>query len=290
MASRSGIARRELLLGLGAPLVAQPPAEPEIWFSCPMDPEIRSRGPARCSKCGMALAPAVARPEAYRLELDVKPRSVPAGRPLRLTFRVRHPKTGELVRRFEQVHERLFHLFVVNHTLAFFAHEHPEIQRGGSFVLPLVLPEPGIYRLVSDFYPVGGTPQFLVKTLATRGYAVPFRPAVLAPDLEEKAGGNVRIGLRVEPAMPFAGKQTRLRFRVHPADRLELFLGAWAHLMAVSDDGIDAVHAHPALAEGREDMQFNLIFPRARRYRVWIQVQRAGVVNTVAFTVPVARL
>jgi hypothetical protein len=32
-------------------------------------------------------------------------------------------------------------------------------------------------------------------------------------------------------------------------------------------------------------MQFNLIFPRVATYRIWVQVQRRGVVNTVAFTV-----
>jgi len=35
-------------------------------------------------------------------------------------------------------------------------------------------------------------------------------------------------------------------------------------------------------------MQFSLIFPRARTYRVWVQFQRQGVVNTAHFDVPVA--
>jgi hypothetical protein len=34
-------------------------------------------------------------------------------------------------------------------------------------------------------------------------------------------------------------------------------------------------------------MQFNMIYPRPGIYRVWIQVQRQGVVNTLAFNVPV---
>jgi hypothetical protein len=33
-------------------------------------------------------------------------------------------------------------------------------------------------------------------------------------------------------------------------------------------------------------MQFNLVFPRARVYRVWVQFQRNGVVNTAHFDVP----
>ena len=37
-------------------------------------------------------------------------------------------------------------------------------------------------------------------------------------------------------------------------------------------------------------MQFDVIFPRARGYRVWVQFQRSGVVNTAHFDVPVNEL
>jgi hypothetical protein len=39
-----------------------------------------------------------------------------------------------------------------------------------------------------------------------------------------------------------------------------------------------------------KQLQFNLIFPRAGVYRVWVQMQRQGVVNTFAFNVPVSEL
>jgi len=34
-------------------------------------------------------------------------------------------------------------------------------------------------------------------------------------------------------------------------------------------------------------VQFNLVFPRARMYRIWVQFQRNGVVNTAHFDIPV---
>lgn len=66
-------------------------------------------------------------------------------------------------------------------------------------------------------------------------------------------------------------------------------------MLAVSDDLIDLIHEHPFLADGDleiqfRQIQFNLIFPRARTYRVWVQFQRLGVVNTVHFDVPVRAL
>ena len=59
---------------------------------------------------------------------------------------------------------------------------------------------------------------------------------------------------------------------------------------AASDDLIDMMHSHPFIADGGPQIQFNLVFPRARTYRVWVQFQRKGVVNTAHFDVPVKEL
>ena len=37
-------------------------------------------------------------------------------------------------------------------------------------------------------------------------------------------------------------------------------------------------------------LEFVLNFPRARTYRIWVQFQRKGVVNTAHFDVPVKEL
>ncbi len=75
-----------------------------------------------------------------------------------------------------------------------------------------------------------------------------------------------------------------------PGDGIEPYLGAWAHMLMVSDDLIDTLHDHPSIADGGPEMQFDVFFPRARTYRVWVQFQRLGKVNTVAFTIPVAAI
>ncbi len=61
-------------------------------------------------------------------------------------------------------------------------------------------------------------------------------------------------------------------------------------MLAASDDLIDLIHEHPFLADGGSQIQFNVIFPRARTYRMWVQFQRQGVVNTAHFDVPVSAL
>jgi len=61
-------------------------------------------------------------------------------------------------------------------------------------------------------------------------------------------------------------------------------------MLAASSDLVDMIHAHPFLADGGPQIQFNMIFPRAGVYRLWVQFQRKGVVGTAVFTVPVSEL
>jgi hypothetical protein len=255
-----------------------------VEFICPMDPDIRTKGPGKCAKCGMTLVAGLPQPAEYPLELTIKPDTAPAGKPLDLQFRVRHPKTGAPVTGFEVVHERLFHLFLVSHDLEYFAHEHPELARDGSFHLSATLPKPGIYRLLADYFPKGGTPQVTPKTIVTQGFATPLGKVTRAPDPD--LAPKQEVSLELDPPQALAGKKTRLVFRV-PREGLQPYLGAWAHLLAASHDLVDILHAHPTLADGGAGIQFDMIFPRAATYRFWIQFQRAGAVSTVDFTVPV---
>jgi hypothetical protein len=61
-------------------------------------------------------------------------------------------------------------------------------------------------------------------------------------------------------------------------------------MLAGSDDLIDLIHTHPIIADGGPQVQFSLVFPRARAYRIWVQFQRQGVVNTAHFDIPVSEL
>jgi hypothetical protein len=98
------------------------------------------------------------------------------------------------------------------------------------------------------------------------------------------------VELTTDPPDPIAGKKTLLFFRLKPGDGLEQYLGAWGHLLTASDDLIDMIHTHPVIADGGDQVQFNLIFPREAVYRIWVQFQRQGQVNTAVFTLPVSRL
>jgi hypothetical protein len=264
-------------------------ADKQIQFVCPMDPEVRSNQPGKCPRCGMALRAGIPDQIEYPLHLEVTPRQIPVGRELQFAFHVTDP-AGKLVKRFEVVHEKLFHLFIVSGDLEFFAHVHPIPGVDGIFRLKQTLPKAGTYRLLADFYPTGGVPQLTPVAITTEGDIAPLVPANLKPDISPQHGENLEVEMVADPPVPIAGKKTLLFFKLKPAEGLEQYIGAWAHMLAVSNDLVDMIHTHPTIADGGPNLQFDLYFPREATYRIWVQFQRLGKVNTVVFTLPVSQL
>lgn len=271
------------------PLPAPEAPEAPVEFVCPMDPDVRSVSPGKCTRCGMTLVAGIPDEAEYPVDLTVTPRALKAGSKVQLTFSVRDPKSGEPVRDFIIMHEKLYHMFIVSQDLKFFVHDHPLQRDDGSFRFETVLPKPGMYRVLSDFYPKGGIPQLIARTLVVPGCPITAGTR-LEPDLKPQRATNLTAELRMEPPQPIAGMKTLLFFKLDPAEGLEKYIGAWGHMMAASEDLVDMIHTHPFLADGGPNMQFNIIFPRPGVYRIWVQFQRKGVVNTVAFNVPVSEL
>ncbi len=278
--------RRGAIAALAAGLSSGQEEKP-IPFVCPMDPDIRSAGPAKCPRCGMKLIAGIPDHKEYRVDLKLTPRAVKPREPLTMKFVVKSPDSGKPVDKFELIHERLFHLFLISEDLSFFAHEHPQPQPDGSFTFSTKLPAGGVYRVLCDFYPTGNTPQMIAKTIVLPGTRT---KVAMDEDTVPKSSENLLVTLTTEPSHPIAGQKTMLFFELSPADGLEPYLGAWGHLLAASADLIDLMHSHPAWEEGGPKIQFNVIFPRPGVHRLWAQFQRRGVVNTVAFNVRVAAL
>jgi hypothetical protein len=196
------------------------------------------------------------------------------------------------LRNFEVVHERLYHVFLVSQDLSFFLHTHPERQADEDFHLDVQFPKPGMYRVLSDFYPSSGTPQLITNTLMVPGPSFSLETASIHADMSPKQTENSRVELMVVPQRALAGQSTSLFFRITPDQGLEPYLGAWGHMLAASSDLIDMVHHHPlsavdARGNSNKELQFDMAFPRAGVHRVWLQFQRLGIVNTVAFNIPV---
>lgn len=284
-----GVTRRRCLALLGSltaagALSAREPDSGDDW-TCPMDPQIHLDAPGKCPLCGMTLVRHVPDRSEFPLQILVEPAAIRPGDEVSITLAILDPN-GLPARKFNIVHEKLMHLFLVNEDLQYFAHVHPKPQPNGTFQLSIELPEPGMYRLLADYFPTGGAPQLSVNTLYVSGKP---HEGHLEVSTSPQTAKNLEASLRMEPATPVAGLLTRLFYDLTPADGIEPYLGAMAHMLVASEDLIDLIHLHPSIA-GNSTAQFDLIFPRPGAYRIWTQFQRKSIVNTVVFTVGVKDL
>lgn len=288
-------------------LSAQQPADPASkgditgWF-CPMHPDVTADGPSRCSKCGMALIagdPFDTRD--YVLDFTTEPAAVRAQVPFKMLFRIRHPKTAAEVKAFEVVHDKRYHLFVVSQDMTYFQHIHPDLQPDGRWTMDVTLPKPGYYRVLSDFVPSGGSPQFLGRALVTADYDgdLMSQAAKLAPDpVLERTVDTIRAVVQTDPPRLIAGEYGHLSFNLtdaatgQPITDLQPYLGAFGHTLILSEDMANYVHSHPS--EGPESditrglggprVTFEGYMPLPGRYRSWTQFLRNGQLTTVPLT------
>src|ERR671916_1887897 len=82
--------------------------------------------------------------------LEVSPKVFEAGREEAFGFRILDP-AGRAVRDFDEQHGERMHLIVVRRDLIHYQHLHLSLGTDGTWSVPLVLPEPGVYRAFADF-------------------------------------------------------------------------------------------------------------------------------------------
>src|SRR3954468_23119832 len=145
--------RRQLLRVLAAgaigaaaffetPARAKDTPDEEIGWVCPMHASYTSTTAGICPICGMQLVQT--RPydtRDYRLDFRTEPAQVQPGQKIMLFFRFLHPGTGEVVRNFEVVHTKQFHLFVISQDLEFFEHIHPVMRDDGTWIIETTVPK-----------------------------------------------------------------------------------------------------------------------------------------------------
>jgi hypothetical protein len=223
--------------------------------------------------------------DSYPVDLRVTPTTTGA----RLRLRIQDPRRHTTVRRVAVVHDRPMHLFIVGADLQFFAHEHPEQQPDGVFMVDVALPKPGPYMAIAEFLPQGGTPQTF-QEMFTTGEAF-MTPAAPALDVAPKVVDGVRVS--VDASQMKAGGTRPLVVRIDdpssgaPVTDLEPYLGAVAQLVIVPADLTEAIHGH-ADEPFRDQVTFAPLIPRAGRYKMWVQFQRASKVSTASFVIDVA--
>jgi len=222
-------------------------------------------------------------------------------------------------------HGKLMHMFLVREDgLGAFAHLHPVARSTEALDFDAALPPltPGRYRVYGDIVHESGYAQTLVNAVDVQASAA---IGLTDPDdsffVEEPAAGvtSVDIGDGVQlvltpGASPLvAGQEVVLALAVRDTSgammTVEPYMGMAAHVIVASHDHAVFAHLHPSgsismaafqkfttdaaadhrahvtAVDGRVEVPY--AFPKAGRYRMWVQVKRAGQVKTAAFDVDV---
>jgi hypothetical protein len=210
-----------------------------------------------------------------QLRVVVEDPELRRGRTERLRFRV-VDEAGRTVRDFDVEHEKRMHLILARHDLTGFQHLHPAQQPDGSWETGVRIEEAGSYRLFADFSHDGAA-RTLGADLRVDGPA-DLRPL---PPARTEAVSDGGYDVRLDAPAVRPGREATLRFTItkdgQPV-KVEQYLGADGHLVALRDGDMAFLHVHPG------DDGFAVTFPSEGRYRLFLQFQHEGRVHTVAFT------
>jgi hypothetical protein len=222
------------------------------------------------------------------------------GTPFDFTFDLVDDR-GATLRQFQTVHEKIMHVIVVRQDLAQFQHVHPTYSaaEGRFTVHDLVLPSSAPYRLFADFRPVGamtgpdGQPLSVTVPAALEvGDQETYRPEPLPVASDTATVGDYEVALS-RPDTLRAGEVPQLTFTIRRGGEvvtdLEPYLGANGHAVILREEDLAFIHSHAledrtALQGGK--LPFMVHFAEPGRYRMFVQFQHRGAVQTVAFTLP----
>jgi len=229
-----------------------------------------------------------------RVELATDVLQIEPNRPVRLTLTFRNLQ-NEPIRFLEQVHEKPVHLIVVSKDLAEFEHIHPEPVPGDALSVTHTFARAGEYWVYADYTAPGEPPAVARFELKVAGE--PGKPVPPPCDPEVKVGFDAPLQIEANRDVP-------LSFTLNQTD-LEPWLGAWAHIMIVSADGKEFIHAHPLEGAAAFDplaphthaaatpgpspstIRTQIGFKAPGSYKLWFQFKRNGGVTTVPWVLNV---
>lgn len=245
----------------------------------------------------------------YSFELDR--RFFSAGESTPFTFLITDRRGSAVRDEFELEHDKQLHLVVVRRDTTVFKHLHPRKGQDGTWSVALILAQPGVYRVYADFK-IDGVRRTLAADLFVPGVFIPSRlpaPVSVARVATDTGQQAENLDVELEPRSRRAGGETPLSFMVtrggQPFEKLEPYLGARGHLVALREGDLAYLHVHPVeSAESSQDahsmgsafdgahpskVRFATTFPTAGRYRLFLQFKTGGRVRLAAYTLKVSR-
>lgn len=186
-------------------------------------------------------------------------------------------------------HTQKIHLIVYDASLNEFVHLHP-VYDGKKWSTEISLARNGKY-----FFWAQGTlkdsTEFSALQIAEVNGGQLAHPIAVLPEKRKGADGTTVLELTKDKLK--AGEMTMLDYKVTRQDGqppvVTPYLGANAHIIAVSPDGQKLIHVHPMDGSAPTEGMLHATFPKAGNYRVWIQLIDGGGIKTIPLAVTVTK-
>jgi len=170
-----------------------------------------------------------------------------------LKFKVYNSSTGQEVKLFSYFYTKLIHLVIVDESLSYFSHIHPEQTEDG-FVISTTFPKAGLYHLYTDFQPLGGVEQQMGFSLQV-GDQKDVKKGIMLPDNKlTKVFGDYLVTMnfpRPLLAKKLSVGNQKITFTIKdaktkkPITNLKPYLASFGHLTMINEATFDYVHVHP---------------------------------------------
>jgi len=281
-------------------------ADANAVYACPMHPDITGKASDKCSKCGMDLEPAKANAAtSYKMAFASNPATLEAGNAATLTFKPEIVGSAATPVPLDLHHEKKIHLIVVSKDLSYFEHIHPNYQADGSYQIRVLdkantftdgpgknetkFDQGGDYVLFADYMPTGASGQLERIPLNVGGK--PNKPVSYSKEKLSSTVDGYTVTLEAQGGKFVTNNEMHIAATIKqgnkdvPAESLENYLGAKAHVVVIGAGAEHYLHVHPDVAAGKLDL--HATFEVAGIYRGWLQFQTGGKLHTVDFVLNV---
>lgn len=275
--------------------------KPLVVFSCPMHPEVTSKEPSNCPKCGMTLTKQRPEDRAWvttpQLKLSaVSKNALKPGENADVEISLTKKNNAPLLLEdLQNVHTKKIHLLIVDPSLTDYHHEHPTTGgTPGKYVFSFTPRKPGSYRIWADVTPKEGLHEYVMADLnneTAEKVKIDHTPnlSVIVDGFKfelKLESETLKLGQPISATIHVVGPDGK------PFTELEPIMGAFAHLVGFYDDFQTIAHIHPMGKEpensnerGGPDLQFHFMPEKPGVLKLFAQVQVKGTSKFAPFTV-----
>lgn len=180
------------------------------------------------------------------------PDSVRPQQSVTLEFQVFDASSGNSVKYFKIVNDKPSHLVIVDSTLTYYSHIHPEPTEKG-FSITTKFPKAGEYHLYLNYQPFGAIEQQTAFALKVGESGTVTKSNAVPDTTLTKTFGKYQVTLQ-HPKPLLANQlsvgQQLITFSFkdssgNPVTTLKPYLAAFGHLVMINKDTYDYIHVHP---------------------------------------------